>query len=74
MVWMDKHGDVLTRAYTPTGMSALRSIMSSYQLGQVASLEVYPEDFIREVSPLARVGLLSPETNIIVRMVPTPLH
>jgi ribosomal protein L21E len=61
MVWVDRDGDIVSRAYTRSGHDALRSIVNTYEKGDIVQIHYSPPEFVADMPKGLVIGLLTSE-------------
>lgn len=74
VVWSDKDGDIVCRAFTPAGDRALRAFVNKYHRGDIVQIYMPPEQFEAELPEGIHVGLLNPRRKKVVAMTKSSLH
>lgn len=74
VVWSDKDGDIVCRAFTPAGDKALRAFVNKYHRGDLVQIYMPPEKFEAELPEGITVGLLNPKSKKVVPMNAVRLH
>jgi hypothetical protein len=74
VVWKDKDGEIVGRAFTTQGHKALKAFVNEYRKGDIVSIYCHPDEFIAELPKTILVGILSERSKKVVPMNKNHLH
>lgn len=72
VVWVDKDGDIVARAFSKPGHSALRAFVNRYRPGDLVQIYCSPEEFEDELPQGIRAGALNSATGKIGPLTKSP--
>jgi hypothetical protein len=74
VVWKDKDGDIVGRAFTPAGDKALRAFVNEYHKGDIVVIYCHPDEFMAELPKSILVGILADQNKKVVPLNKSHLH
>lgn len=73
VVWVDKDGDIVAKAFSTEGDKALKQYVNDYRKGDIIEIYVPPSQFEADMPQTLRVGLLTTARGVVT-MRTTALH
>lgn len=74
VVWVDKEGDVVCRAFTDPGHKAIRQLVDEYHKGDIVQIYNSPDEFQAEMPDDLAIGMLQRGSKKVVPLSFSRLH